>query len=50
MDFLIKMKGTEYLLGVAESLGFILISVVPSISPVPVLIVLAILSCINEKP
>ena len=44
------MRGKEYIIGISESVGIILLSSLSSISPVPLLVILSIISCYKEKP
>lgn len=44
------MKGKEYLIGLGESAGFLLLAVIPSASVVPILIIISFVLCCKEKP
>ena len=43
------MKGSDYIIGVAESVGILCLGFIPSVSAIPVLIIISVSLAIKEK-
>ena len=44
------MKGKDYILGAAEGAGLLILGMIPEVSAVPLLVLLALVSCYKDKP